>query len=68
MSGMIELTSQQLKNLAEFLDSASKLTRDTKVSMCAHGSIDVSIEGQTLQVEWQDERGLGQYVVKDLIA
>jgi hypothetical protein len=68
VSAQIELPARKLRDLADFLDEASKLTRATKVSFCAYGPITLSVGGEMLTVEWQDERGLGEYVVKDLIA
>lgn len=62
MSTPLVLDTNQLKRLAEALDELSRTTRRTEVRLDAYGTLDIAIDGNTLHVTWDEDRG---YIVSD---
>jgi hypothetical protein len=61
MSAPLNLTPEQLHQLATALERLTEITKDTDVSFTSHGELSAEIGDSNLQV-WHNGE---QYVVKD---
>lgn len=63
MSGPLNLTADQMRNLASALDTMTEITKDLGVSLAPHGRQQLGINDNVLSFDWDDEAKT--YVISD---